>query len=129
MPVVRPAFAYFGAVFAVAFVIGAFRVLVVAPRIGALAAVALEVPVILAVSWLVAGWVLRRWSLNPVQRVGMGALAFGLLMVAELALAVFLFGQTAGEFVGGWGTLPGALGLAGQIGFAIVPALRSQGKG
>ena len=128
MGVLRPAVAYFGAVFAVAFVIGMVRVLVLAPHLGAVLAVALEVPIILIWSWFVAGWVLLRWPLDVLQRVGMGALAFGILMIAELGLSVLLFGQTAGGFVSGWGTLPGALGLTGQIGFAVVPMLR-QGNG
>lgn len=129
MVIWRAAVVYFGAVFAVAFVVGMVRVLVVAPVVGALVAVALEVPLILVVSCVVAGWVLRRWPLDLTQRVGMGVVAFGLLMLAELGLAVLLFGQTAAEFVGGWATLPGALGLAGQIGFAMVPVVRGQGKG
>ena len=129
MRAVRPAVIYFGAVFAAAFAMGILRVLVVAPRLGALVAVALEVPVILALSWVVAGWVLQRWPLDLSHRTLMGALAFGLLMIAELGLAVLIFGQTACGFVGGWATLPGALGLAGQIGFAVVPTLRGHGRG
>ncbi|MBC7477741.1 MAG: hypothetical protein H7317_06560 [Pseudorhodobacter sp.] len=103
------------------------RMLMVAPVVGALVAVALEVPLILAVSWVVPRWVLQRWPLELAQRVGMGVVAFGLLMLAELGLAVLLFGQSAAGFVGGWATLPGALGRAGQIGFAVVPVV--QGKG
>lgn len=129
MIVWRAATIYFGAVFAVAFAVGMVRVLLVVPLVGALAAVALEVPLILGVSWVVAGWVLRRWPLDLWQRCVMGVVAFGLLMAAELGLAVLLSGQSAGEFVGGWATLPGALGLAGQIGFALVPVVRRQGKG
>ena len=59
----------------------------------------------------------------------MGVVAVGLLMAAQLGRAVLLSGQNASEFVGGWATLPGALGLAGQIGFALVPVVRRQGKG
>jgi hypothetical protein len=123
-PLMPAAFAYFAVVFAAAFVLGALRVTLIAPQIGALAAVALEVPVVLAISWVVAGRVLRRWPSGQGQRIAMGGIAFGLLMVAELALAVVLFGQTPGEHFAAMATLPGALGLAGQIGFAAVPALR-----
>ncbi len=129
MRVAAPAAIYFLTVFAVAFALGVLRVLVIAPYLGAFAAVALEVPVLLAVSWFVAGGVLRRWPLNVADRIGMGALAFGMLMIAELGLSVLFFGQTAGDLVAGWGTLPGALGLAGQLGFAAMPALRGQATG
>lgn len=115
---------YFAVVFAAAFAMGALRMAVIAPQIGAFAAVAVEVPVILAVSWVVAGRVLRQWPLGLPQRLAMGALAFGILMLAELAFAAMLFGQTFVGFFTAMATLPGLLGLAGQLGFAAIPALR-----
>ena len=56
--------AYVLSVFAAAFVIGAVRVTLVAPLTGPLLAVALEVPLVLALSWVVAGRVLQRWPLT-----------------------------------------------------------------
>ena len=44
------ALVYVAAVFAAAFVLGTLRVLLVAPRLGELAAVALELPVVLCLS-------------------------------------------------------------------------------
>jgi hypothetical protein len=128
-----PAFAlaaltYVAVVFAVAFALGALRLLVVIPLTGPLIAVALEVPVVLALSWWVAGRVLMRWPLARPGRLAMGALAFGLLMLAELALATAL-GQTPGQFIAAIATPAGALGLAGQVGFAVIPALRPYPRG
>jgi hypothetical protein len=57
-------------------------------------------------------------------RLAMGAVAFTLLMAAEFALGVYGFGMTAGEIVSSFARLPGQLGLAGQVGFALIPALR-----
>jgi len=68
--VAKAAFAYFSLVFAVAFLLGALRVLFVDPRLGPLQAVLLEVPLVLAVSWLVAGRCLRRW---PTSRSSPGS--------------------------------------------------------
>lgn len=128
--IVLPALVYVSTVFAAAFVLGALRVLVVAPRLGELAAVALEVPVVLGLSWLVAGRVLRRWPLPlPGQRLAMGGLAFALLMLAETILGITLFGRTPAGILAAMATLPGLIGLAGQIGFALVPALRGQPRG
>lgn len=115
---------YFGVVFAAAFALGILRVLVVAPYLGDLAAVALEVPVVLGLAWAVAGAVLRRWPLARPQRVVMALLAFSVLMVAEAGLSVLVFGQSLRGFLAAMATLPGALGLAGQIGFAVIPSLR-----
>ncbi len=127
--VLKASLSYFAVVFAAAFVIGALRVTLIAPQTGALVAVALEVPLVLALSWLVAGRVLRRWPLDGQRRAGMGALAFALLMLAELALATLLFGQTSRTFLTNMASAPGALGLAGQIGFAVIPALRRHPTG
>lgn len=115
-------------VFAVAFLLGALRVTLVAPQTGPLLAVALEVPLVLALSWLVAGRVLGRWPLALTDRLAMGALAFAFLMLAELALAL-AFGRTPARFLSDLATPPGALGLAGQIGFGLIPALRRQASG
>ncbi len=124
MPVVvRAALAYFLPVFAVAFVLGVLRLYVVIPLTGPLIAVALEVPVILGLSWLVAGRVLQRWPRAQPHRLVMGALSFLLLMLAELALAT-AFGETPGQFLAAMATPHGALGLSGQLGFALIPALR-----
>lgn len=127
--VAKAAFTYFSAVFAVAFLLGAFRVLYVAPRFGPLHAVLLEVPLVLAFSWIVAGRCLRRWPVTaagPKALLAMGALAFLLLMLAEAGLAVLAFGQSPTSFLQAMGAPAGLLGLAGQIGFALIPALRGR---
>jgi hypothetical protein len=120
---VKAAVAYLIPVFAVAFALGALRVILVAPVTGPLIAVALEVPLVLALSWAVAGRVLTRWPLPLPARLQMGALAFTLLMLAEL-LTALAFGQTPAQFVSAMTTPAGALGLAGQIGFALIPLVR-----
>lgn len=119
--VVKAALAYTLPVFAMAFVLGALRVTLIAPRTGPLVAVALEVPVVLALSWAVAGWVLARWP--GCGRPALAALAFALLMLLELATAL-AFGQTVAQFLAAMTTPAGALGLAGQFGFALIPLLR-----
>lgn len=127
--ILKPALAYFAVVFAAAFAFGVLRVTLIAPAVGALAAVALEVPLILALSWLVAGRVLRHRTLSVGQALGMGGLAFLILMLAEFALAFTLSGQTPTAYAATIATAPGALGLAGQIGFALIPTLRRQFRG
>lgn len=123
VPVVKAAFAYVLPVFAVAFVLGAVRVTWIAPALGPLAAVALEVPLVLALSWVVAGRVLGRWPLTSTERLALGAVAFAVLMALEFATAL-AFGQTGAQFLMAMTTPHGLLGLAGQIGFALVPRLR-----
>lgn len=115
------ALAYFAGVFALAFAVGVGRTLWLAPRVGAVAAVLAELPVILTASWLWSRHLLCRHPLpRRAQALAMGALAFALLMVAELGLALLL-GQSAGQWLSSLATLAGALGLAGQLGFAVMP--------
>jgi hypothetical protein len=129
-PIVLPALIYVATVFAAAFVLGTLRVLLVVPRLGELAAVTLEVPVVLGLSWLVAGRVLRRWPLPRTgQRLAMGGLAFAVLMIGETILGITLFDRTPAGILAAMATLPGLVGLAGQIGFGLVPALRGQPSG
>lgn len=122
----KPALAYVLPVFVTAFALGALRVGLIAPRTGPLLAVALELPLVLALSWAVAGRVLRRWPRTP--RLGMGLASFLILMLLELATAL-AFGQTPGQFLSAMTTPPGALGLAGQIGFGLIPLVVRQPRG
>ncbi|MGE3690130.1 MAG: hypothetical protein AB7F98_01975 [Novosphingobium sp.] len=117
------ALAYSAAIFALGFVLGALRTVLLVPRIGALGAVLAELPLTLAASWLCARQVLRRRPLSGRgAALAMGALAFALLIGAELALGVALFGQSAGQWLAALGTVPGLAGLAGQVLFALMPA-------
>lgn len=126
--IIPAALAYATPVFAVAFALGALRVTLVAPLTGPLLAVALEVPLVLGLAWVVAGRVLCRWPLDGQSRLAMGGLAFALLQVAELATAI-AFGQTPAQFLAAMGTAPGALGLLGQVGFSLLPLLRPYPRG
>lgn len=125
MPVLLAAAAYFALVFAAGFVLGVIRTLWLAPAVGPLAAVAIELPVILGVAWLACGRVLRRWPLAPAQAAVMGALAFALLLGAEAALSLLLAGRSLADHLALYAQAPNLLGLAGQIAFAALPWLRA----
>ena len=121
---------YFALVFAAGFVLGTGRVLLLAPAAGEIAAVLIELPIMLAISWFACGWVIRRHSDPRLlgARAITGAAAFVLLMLAELALAIFVFGRSVDVFLGSFETPAGAIGLAGQIAFAIFPLLQLRRK-
>lgn len=123
MAVVRTAIAYFSTVFAFAFAMGVARTLVIAPRIGTTAAVLLEVPILLAASWVIARRLLRDRDLALPQRMAVGTIAFVLTMASEVVLSALMRGQSAGEWAAVVATPIGLVGLAGQLGFAAIPAL------
>ena len=116
---------YAGLIFAAGFVLGTLRVLVLVPRIGAEVAEAIEVPIMLALSFLVARWQVARHGV-PARlppRLAMGGLAFILLMSAEIVLGVIGFGQPLAEVLTGYGDPRRWIGLGGQIAFGLMPVL------
>jgi len=121
--VVGLALRYWAAVFAIGVALGTGRTLWLAPRTGALAAVLIELPLMLAASWLIARRLLARHPLpGRSAALAAGALAFALLMASEAALAIGL-GGTAEGWLAALVTPAGLAGLFGQFGFAVLPAL------
>jgi len=125
---VKAGAAYFAVVFSVGFLLGAVRVLLVAPRLGETAAVMLEAPLILAISWAASRGCVELFKVpaEVASRLLMGAIAFALLIAAELGFSVIVFGRSVADFVAGLLSVPGAVGLAAQLAFAIVPAIQGR---
>ncbi len=123
---VKAGFFYFALVFGVGFLLGTFRVIVAVPHFGELVAVLIELPIVLTAAWMICRWLVKRFEVPQdwQSRLTMGSLAFCLLMAAELFLSVALFGNPLGDHLEMYKSLPGALGLAGQIVFAAFPLLR-----
>lgn len=119
---------YFLVLFAAGFVLGALRVLLVAPRLGEIAAVLLELPLMLAASWAVCGFLTRRVAVAAdfTQRAIMGLTGFALLMLAEIALGLFGIGRTLEMQLAALAAPAGMIGLAGQIGFGAIPLLQAR---
>ena len=121
--------AYFAIVFAVGFVLGAVRVLVLLPRLGEIGGVLVELPIMLAVSWFVCGWLVGRFSVRAAwgHRLAMGGMAFVLLMIAELGVSILAFDRLVTEHLGAYRSWAPALGLAAQLAFAAFPLLQRKG--
>ncbi|MBX9616757.1 MAG: hypothetical protein K2X25_14270 [Caulobacteraceae bacterium] len=119
---------YFGLVFALGFVLGAVRTVALAavPDVSRLQAVAIEVPVMLAVSWVACAIITRRCSVPKTvpARAMMGGGAFLLLGLAELMLAVWLAGLTPVAHFRSYAEPSHALGLAAQIAFGVFPLIQ-----
>jgi hypothetical protein len=118
--------AYFGCVFAAGFVLGVLRALFVVPRLGETFAVAMELPVILVVAWIACRWLTKHFVVRSrfVPRAVMGAVAFILLMIGELSTSLLLSDRGLTEHLRLYREASHMLGLAGQIAFALFPALQ-----
>ena len=123
-PAARPwnaGIAYALVVFAAGFAFGSLRVMVVEPWLGPAAAVAVELPLMLGVSWLVAKAVLRRLPVarqfSP--RATMAAVALGVLLAFEIALGLAV-GVSLPAQAEAYLTLRGLLTAVGQIGFTLI---------
>ncbi|MCZ0961423.1 hypothetical protein [Paracoccus benzoatiresistens] len=127
MTVFRAALIYYAIIFACGTVLGIVRNMLLVPRLGSTAAVALEIPVMLALSWLVCGAILGRLAVPaPIPaRIAMGATALALLWLSEALLAMVL-GAGASSFFTAFTTPAGALGALAQLAFAAFPVLRRQ---
>ncbi|MEQ1754748.1 MAG: hypothetical protein ABL973_11515 [Micropepsaceae bacterium] len=117
---------YFLITFSAAFVIGVLRTLVVAPLVGAVVAVLIELPLVLANSWIACLWVTRKLGVahDLQSRAAMGATAFLLLMIAELVMSVILFDRTVTAHFASFANESAQIGLAGQIVFALFPVVQ-----
>jgi hypothetical protein len=112
---------YLASVFAIGFVLGTLRSLVVAPRIGALAAVAIELPLMIGAAWLICRRLVRGVSPRLAVRATMSGVAFAGLMMLEFGLAALAFGQSPADYAARLWSPAGLLGLAGQVVFAVLP--------
>lgn len=115
--------AYFSVVFAAGFALGAMRVLALAPRLGESTAVLVELPIILAVSWVTCRWLIARFMVPKMltDRLVMGGLAFAVLLGAEIGVSVLGFGRTLSVHLQQYQQLSALIGLAGQVLFASFP--------
>jgi hypothetical protein len=117
---------YFAIVFAAGFMLGTLRVLAVTPRLDEHVAVLMELPLMLAISWMACGWTVRYFSVlpAPAPRIVMGAVAFLLLMAAETGVSILAFGRTIAQHVQTYQGTASQMGLLAQIAFALFPVVR-----
>lgn len=120
--------AYFVSVFVLGFGFGIARTLAMAylPSLDRVTAVLVELPLILAASWLISAHLVRRFDVPPLvwPRLVMGGAALVLLLAAEAALSLAA-GRTLAAHVALYAETSHRLGLIGQIGFGVIPLLQA----
>jgi hypothetical protein len=86
MQTLKAGLLYFALVFGAGFVLGTIRTLWLVPTLGMRTAELMETPVMLVVVILAARWIVRHLDVptTTATRLGVGFIALGLLLVAEL---------------------------------------------
>jgi hypothetical protein len=125
---IKPGLLYFALVFGLGFLLGTIRTLFVPdmPGRSRLLGVLIELPIMLAASWMLCRFVVQRFAVPPTAsaRLVMGGVAFALLILAEMLVGALLFGRSPRAHFALYGEASYALGLAAQIMFALMPMLR-----
>jgi hypothetical protein len=125
IPILKAGVLYFVLVFGVGFVLGPIRVMWAAPRFGTMAAELMEMPLMLAAIILAARFTVRRLAVpsTPLKRLGVGCIALGLLLMAEVTVVLSLQGLSIQEYIEGREPVSGVVYLVMLLIFAIMPLL------
>jgi hypothetical protein len=116
---------YFALVFAAGFLLGTIRTLWIVPSVGTRKAELMEAPVMFLVTILASRWVVRHLSLSfsLLQRLAVGLVALGLLLLAEVTVVLWMTGLTIAESVAGRDPVAGTVYLVMLAVFAAMPLL------
>jgi hypothetical protein len=126
LPIVAAGLMFFALVFLAGFALGMLREIVLRAFTGPDAARLLELPVMIAISWLAARFVMRR--LGPFPRsdaYDIGLLAFVLLQIAEFLFGYWILRITPLAWLASNFTIVGFLSLLAQALLIIMPAFAS----
>ena len=125
MKVLKAGMLYFALVFGAGFVLGPIRVFWVVPRVGVRMAEMIEAPIMFAVIIVAARWLVRRLAVPPTpsSRLGMGLVALGLLLAAEITMGYLLWGLSATELITTRDPVSGSVFCALLGVFAVIPLL------
>lgn len=115
--------AFFIALFALGFVLGTIRVLFVAPQVGSLIAVLMEVPVMLFAALHACRLTVRRWRVADTLAIRGAMVVWFLMLLAvfEATLGKLLFERTLAEQMAALATSAGLIGISAQIAAALLP--------
>ena len=119
----RPAALYFGVVFGIGFALGPIRVLWLEPRVGPRAAELIESPVMLLAVVLTGRWVGHQLCADygSMARLGVGLIAAGLVLAADLAVGVGLRKMSIVEVFLGRDPVSGVVYYGLLALFAVMP--------
>ena len=128
--IIKAGLAYFVLVFGAGFILGAIRVPFLVPRLGERIAEIIEMPVMFVIVLLSAKFIVRRFALPATTsaRLRVGLLALGLVLAAEILLAVAIQKQSLGQYIASRDPVSGTIFLLLLALFALMPLIIAQLK-
>jgi hypothetical protein len=125
MQILQAAVLYFLLVFGAGFVLGTVRVLLVVPLLGERTAELLEMPLMLGIIIAAARWlVLHRLDDGRLSSaLSVGCIAMGFVLLADLAVGMWLRGLSVTEALLNRDPVSGAAYYAALLFFAIMPTI------
>lgn len=125
LQIVHRGLLYFALVFGAGFLLGPIRVLWLAPRVGERSAELIEAPLMLLVIGLSSRWMARRacrhWSTAALA--AMGALAAAAVLVADVAVGLWLRGMSVAQVFLQRDPVSGTVYYALVLCMALAPAM------
>jgi hypothetical protein len=86
----------------------------------------METPIMLVVTIMAARWIVRRLSVPPTRRFGMGLVGLGLMLVAEFGFVLWLRGLSIRDYLATRDPVSGTVYYLMLGVFAIMPLLAAR---
>lgn len=124
---IQAGLAYFAMVLGAGFALGMIRVPFLVPSMGKRSAELAEMPIMMMVIYVAAGFILRQFPEvgTPGRSLFAGLLALALMIAAELTLATVVQKLTPAEFIASRDKVSGSVYLVLLLVFAVMPRLRA----
>lgn len=121
----RNALLYFALVFGAGFLLALIRIPLLVPRLGVRAAELIEMPIMLAVIFFAARWMVRRSPqlATHAARLEVGCIALGLLLLTEFSVVLWLQGFSVRDAIASRDPVSGAAYALSLMVFALMPLL------
>ena len=116
---------YFAIVYAAGFACGILRELLIVPRLGSLAGILIETPLMLAATVLAARWIVARGpaAYSLADLIWIGAVGFACLMLSEAVFSGLMRGWTITQWFGHFATTDGVISLVMFVLFGLMPLI------
>ena len=128
MTLLKASLLYFALVFGAGFILGPIRILWLIPQVGERSAELMELPFMIAVSYLAARWIVRRFSIPSIRsiRIRVGLMALGLMLISEISLGLWIRGISLNEIFTSRDPVSGTAYYLALALFAALPLLISR---